>query len=84
MQKIGRERRTVVSALHVNQGGPQISQIEQVAGDLRKAAAEDSELSGLVELTHELLDLCRSTQKVYLDCPDGNEPVVDAVSQCQS
>ena len=44
-----------------------ISQIEDVAAELKKAAAEDPELSGLVDLTHELLDLCRSTQKAYID-----------------
>jgi diguanylate cyclase (GGDEF)-like protein/PAS domain S-box-containing protein/putative nucleotidyltransferase with HDIG domain len=44
-----------------------ISQIEEVAAELKKAAAEDPELSTLVDLTHELLDLCRSTQKAYID-----------------
>jgi putative nucleotidyltransferase with HDIG domain len=44
-----------------------ITQIEDVAAELKKAAAEEPELSALVDLTHELLDLCRSTQKAYID-----------------
>ena len=44
-----------------------ISQIKEVSSELKQAADGDPELNALVDLTHELLDLCRSTQKAYID-----------------
>lgn len=42
-----------------------VPQIAEVAARLESAAAEQKELSQLIELTGELLDLCRSTQRAY-------------------
>ena len=43
-----------------------VSEISDLAGVLEHAAGEDADMNELVKLTNELLQLCRSTQSVFL------------------
>ena len=52
----------------------QIPRISEVAAELSRAATDDAEVDVLISLTHELLDLCRSTQKAYIDVCTHPEP----------
>ncbi|MGE0607852.1 MAG: diguanylate cyclase [Pirellulales bacterium] len=45
----------------------QASDIAAVAGELHEAARQESDVKELVQLTVELLDLCRSAQRAYLN-----------------
>jgi response regulator RpfG family c-di-GMP phosphodiesterase len=44
-----------------------IPQIAEVSTELEKLAADDAEMSQLVEVTHTLIELCRATQSVFLN-----------------
>ncbi len=44
-----------------------VPQIAQLAAELEQAAAVDSEMMTLVALTSDLLELCRSAQRAYLE-----------------
>jgi diguanylate cyclase (GGDEF)-like protein/PAS domain S-box-containing protein len=46
-----------------------VPEIARIAEQLQVSATNDPELKTLVELTNELLELCRSTQRTYLDDP---------------
>ncbi len=45
----------------------QADEVEAVAGRLREAASEDTDVKDLAALTNDLVELCRSTQRAYLD-----------------
>jgi HPt (histidine-containing phosphotransfer) domain-containing protein len=54
-------------------------QLSELAAELEKAADDDAEMTILIQLTHDLLDLCRSTQKVFLaDCHEVRPEVATA------
>ena len=54
-------------------------QLSELAAELEKAAGDDAEMTLLIQLTHDLLDLCRSTQKVFLaDCHEVRPEVATA------
>jgi hypothetical protein len=56
-----------------------IPRISEVASQLAEAASEDAELDVLISLTHQLLDLCRATQKAYIDvCTVDEQAEADA------
>ncbi len=44
-----------------------IEKIEQVANQLRELVAEEDDLQHLIMVTHDLLDLCRSTQRASIE-----------------
>jgi hypothetical protein len=46
-----------------------VSDIADTAGELERAVRENGEEIQLAELTSDLLDLCRATQRVYLSDP---------------
>jgi hypothetical protein len=48
-----------------------VSEIAEIAGQLEQAASRDPELARLIELTQELMALCRSTQNAYLQNRDA-------------
>ena len=52
-----------LAATAVNEGVPEIAEL---AGQLERSASEDPDLMAVVQLTTELLNLCRSTQSSYL------------------
>ncbi len=47
-----------------------IREIESMASDIKKAADEDPDLLSLLQLVDQLLTLCRSVQKSYVDVPE--------------
>jgi diguanylate cyclase (GGDEF)-like protein/PAS domain S-box-containing protein/putative nucleotidyltransferase with HDIG domain len=52
-----------------------VAEISDVAARLERSVDDDAELGTLVSITHELLDLCRATQKAYVDTQrESNEP----------
>ncbi len=60
-----------------------VSEIAQLAEELERAALNDCEEVQLVQLTNELLDLCRATQTAYLshDAADGTPPTDEVTEQ---
>ena len=57
-----------LAATAVNDGVPRISGL---AAELERAAVAEADWINIVRLTTELLDLCRSTQRCYLDVSMG-------------
>jgi hypothetical protein len=56
-----------------------VPQIAALASQLEQASAQDPDLMNIVQLTTELLDLCRQTQRCYLDVSDvGYQPTYGA------
>jgi HPt (histidine-containing phosphotransfer) domain-containing protein len=52
------------------------TQLSELAAELEDAASDDSEMTTLIQQTHELLDLCRSTQRVFLaDCQEASQEI---------
>jgi diguanylate cyclase (GGDEF)-like protein/putative nucleotidyltransferase with HDIG domain len=45
----------------------QIQEISNLASELRRAAASGDDVHEMIEMTHQLIDLCRSTQRAYVD-----------------
>jgi diguanylate cyclase (GGDEF)-like protein/PAS domain S-box-containing protein len=50
------------TAAHCN-----IHEIRAVAAELRQAAACGDDVQEMIKMTHQLIDLCRSTQRAYVD-----------------
>jgi hypothetical protein len=51
-----------------------VPQIGELAAQLEQAATADPDLRTIVQLTTELLDLCRLTQRCYLEVTEGSAP----------
>jgi putative nucleotidyltransferase with HDIG domain len=45
----------------------QIQEIRNLAAELRRAATSGDDVEEMIEMTHQLIDLCRSTQRAYVD-----------------
>ena len=57
------------------------SRLERMLAQLEQAARDEQDTSKLVELTVELLDLCRAAQRSHLDrCHSEYTPVANVVS----
>jgi hypothetical protein len=50
------------TAAHCN-----IHEIRAVAAELRQAAVSGDDVQEMIKMTHQLIDLCRSTQRAYVD-----------------
>ncbi len=58
---------SLATHLHGMAAKSSIPQISEVASQLADAASDSAEVDVLIGLTHQLLDLCRATQRAYID-----------------
>jgi diguanylate cyclase (GGDEF)-like protein/PAS domain S-box-containing protein/putative nucleotidyltransferase with HDIG domain len=61
-----------------------LKDIGNAAAELEAFATDDQDLKKLVSLTHELLDLCRSTQKAYIDVCSRQDEDEDSAESAQA
>ena len=59
--------KALAARLHLTASHYGIAEIETVAAHIRDVAGEDAEFVSLVTMVMDLIDLCRSTHKVYAD-----------------
>lgn len=61
----------------------QIEEIQQLAGEIRALASDGEELDAMKPMMHDLIDLCRSTQRVYIDAKLHELPDATAAGQAE-
>ena len=70
----GESLRPLLGRLKMTAQAGNVHEITDLVETLDKAVEEDEEMSQIVALTNELLSLCRSTQRVFLDRRVAEKP----------
>jgi diguanylate cyclase (GGDEF)-like protein/putative nucleotidyltransferase with HDIG domain len=65
----------LASRLEATAAHCQIDEIRSLAAELKRAATSGDDVTEMIQMTHQLIDLCRSTQRAYVDIDlwDGAE-----------
>jgi diguanylate cyclase (GGDEF)-like protein/putative nucleotidyltransferase with HDIG domain len=72
----------LASRLEATAAHCQIDEIRTLAAELKRAATIGDDVTEMIQMNHQLIDLCRSTQRAYVDIDvwDGAESRSDAPS----